>query len=148
MFEFFNLPYDTYTIYTDIPGYPMDSSYVITLNAGADSVGNADYYVDSNSVYIDITTSVTEENQNPNLLSVYPNPAAAYVNVIIRGEEIAKATIRFADMSGRILLNEVKTISSGTPFKIDLSSMNLSPGVYLMSVEAKGKTNWKKIVIH
>lgn len=56
-----------------------------------------------------------------------------------------KANIKLADISGRIILNDLVKLNEGTN---NLSfNKNLSPGVYLLNVEENGKLNSIKIII-
>jgi hypothetical protein len=136
-FSFTNLPYDSYTIYTDIPGYPMDSSYTVNLTPGNEEATDLTYVVDSNSVYIDITASAPGATTNEvTNLSVFPNPSSGNIYIKLpkeNGEEV----IRILDLSGRIIYTSAT--KGNAIFILDLRQLNLSTGIYLLDLQHTGK---------
>src|SRR5688500_3025673 len=82
-YTFVNLPVGNYTIYAEIPGLFKDSSYQITVDSINAIWTYLDYQVDSNS--IDIIGNIgfeTYEDDNIELLWVYPNPVKDQANIL------------------------------------------------------------------
>ncbi|MGJ5640533.1 T9SS type A sorting domain-containing protein, partial [Formosa sp. S-31] len=79
-------------------------------------------------------------------IDMYPNPTTGILNLKIVGLD-QTAPIRVYDMSGKLLLNEVVK-SDGTEFVkvIDLSAY--PKGFYLLTLQVKGKTITKKVVLN
>jgi hypothetical protein len=146
-YTFTNLPYDDYRIYTDIPGYPMDSSYVITLSAAADSLVDLNYFVDSNSVYIDLTTSTAFSTmQSVILYSVYPNPSSGRISIGIGELNNSNGSLRIIDMEGKLVYSTTKNfLQANTVSSIDLNAAGIAAGVYLL--EVNGLPNKIKITV-
>jgi Leucine-rich repeat (LRR) protein/PKD repeat protein len=143
-FSFSNLPYDTYTIYTDIPGYPMDSTYTLSFTSGNETVTNLDYFVDSNSVYIDATLAVKNSFDQCSAFSVFPNPTSGSIYVRFSGPglqsgNIHSETIRLYDLSGRMIYSNRDYLPGNTIFHLDLNELGISQGTYLLDIQQAGK---------
>ncbi|MBC7861970.1 MAG: T9SS type A sorting domain-containing protein [Bacteroidia bacterium] len=145
-FDFMNLPYDNYKIYTDIPGYPMDSSYAVTLSAATDSLINLDYYVDSNSVYIDLTTAIHFVSKNTSSVRIYPNPSNGQIKIQTVELNNSKGLIRIFDVSGRLVFSSKEnSFQSNSIITIDLDANEISSGTYFL--EIPGTPEKYKIVV-
>jgi Secretion system C-terminal sorting domain len=121
-----------------------DTSYI-------DSIGCwANYYI--RAVYSDGCLSLPSEttyggcysgmneNQLKNNLSVTPNPASDYADVV--SEQIIQE-VDFVDLNGSI----VKSIPGNRSKKIRINVGDLSPGIYLVSVVTGGGVAVKKLVV-
>jgi PKD repeat protein len=137
-YTFGNLPADNYTIYTDIPGYPMDSSYHVAISVN-DTVANLDYIVDSNSVSMVIDVGFNEVKNEISVFSVFPNPTKGNVNIRFE-TALAYETITLRDMSGRTVQTiQLPKIEKGDKVQINLTELKLSSGVYLLELNNSGK---------
>ena len=83
----------------------------------------------------DLNTSVPK-NITALQLTVFPNPASAYVNINVPVEmENKSVRIRLTDELGRIIYNKIMNASS-EPFHIPLE--NTSSGIYYVQMESSG----------
>jgi hypothetical protein len=78
-------------------------------------------------------------------LTVYPNPAHDKVTVSIDVKESTDLTLQLMDVSGRVVLSQSETGTSGLN-TYDLNLMHLSKGIYMLEVKSAGD-NWKTKVI-
>lgn len=65
-------------------------------------------------------------------VSVYPNPASNYVNVVLGGSTTGNVTIRLMNSSGQLLME--KTVSNAAGTTVPLTVSNLPQGNYLIVV--------------
>ncbi|MBC7861969.1 MAG: T9SS type A sorting domain-containing protein [Bacteroidia bacterium] len=137
VFTFNNLPIDNYRIYTDIPGYPMDSSYALSIT-GSETVVNLDYYVDSNSVYIDLTTKSPKAIQNEINFKVFPNPTNGKITIQFANEN-KNETICLYDLGGRLIYSSTQNSLQNNYLQLDLNGLEISSGVYLLQLQNSGK---------
>ena len=109
-FQFTNIPDGQYSIYIDIPGLAMDSTYYLTITASAgDTVyNNLDFYVDttpgSGGIYIDTTISIGIANQYSkinSLLMAYPNPFSDFLNIEYTLREKSYVILEMYDILGK-----------------------------------------------
>ncbi len=89
-------------------------------------------------------TGVEESSMNP-LLSVYPNPANDFVNLVV-AKQSGTAVFRILNTLGEVMLEEAKSLTA------DLSTVNfnissLVPGMYLLSSSQNGKTYSKTFIV-
>ena len=77
---------------------------------------------------------------NPLEVGVYPNPSSTNVHIQL-GESAARSTYTITDMRGKILAND-SFYGSNTQISID----RFAAGIYLLEVEANGKTGIVKLV--
>ncbi|MBK6833643.1 MAG: T9SS type A sorting domain-containing protein [Bacteroidetes bacterium] len=133
-YEFTDIPADTYTIYVDIPGLPMDSSYHLTIASGAETITGLDYYADSNSVYpLFVAVGLPRFYEIENNMNVFPNPANQ--NVQIRFTVISEsAKIELYNAQGITLYtHELKGLAKGEQeFQLNLDKMKIKNGVYFL----------------
>jgi Secretion system C-terminal sorting domain len=65
-------------------------------------------------------------------VSVYPNPASTYVNVVLGGSATGKVSIRLMNTTGQLLLE--KTVSNAGGMTVPLAVSNFPQGDYLIVV--------------
>lgn len=104
-----------------------DVTYIDSVRAGVPQVG--------------ITESAMSQS-----LSVYPNPANEQINVQYTLSGNTKATITVMNALGQSLIAETENATAGDN-KMVLNTQALSPGVYLLRIEAGNYSAFKKIVI-
>ncbi|MDP2387334.1 MAG: T9SS type A sorting domain-containing protein [Bacteroidota bacterium] len=148
-YEFTNLPDDSYRIYVDIPGLPMDSFYVV--NVQADSTIDLDYYADSNSVFPILPTAVGIHQYvaNTSNFGVYPNPAHNNTSIIFELTSTHAASIRLMDITGKQVMNiQLNKLPKGKhEYQLNFSNQQLSSGVYFIQVMSDAGMQTKKLVI-
>ncbi len=147
-YEFTNLPDDTFRIYVDIPGLPMDSFYIVTVTANTTT--NQNYYADSNSVFPALTgVGIHQYTDEVSSVSLYPNPAASYTSIVFESEKQNTASIRLIDITGKQLMNiQIRNLPKGKhEYQLNFADQHLKSGIYFIElVNEKGKTV-KKLVI-
>ena len=150
VYSFTNLPIDNYKIYTDIPGYPMDSSYSVSITGVGDSLINLNYYVDSNSVYVDI--SLTNQNLdaiNSSILNLFPNPAQEKATIAFDLKENSCVNFELYNLVGEkiaVILNQNFNKGNYT-HSINFNQYALSKGTYLIKAKINNYNNYIKLVV-
>lgn len=81
-------------------------------------------------------------NRNEHIV-VYPNPAKDFINIKISSNLAEQYDIRLTDLSGRQMLHS-NTISENGIKTIQLSTVNLSSGLYHLSIESE---NYRKVFL-
>jgi hypothetical protein len=74
----------------------------------------------------------------------YPNPVASTENLTIQVEydqpdEVVQTTINMYDISGKLILTHEQKSTNG--IRWNLSSLNVSPGIYVYQVKIKTTTS-------
>jgi hypothetical protein len=86
-----------------------------------------------------------EEVELVEKVEVYPNPSNGRFELVIQGSEGAGVVI--SDISGRIIVNEKLSATSGTVRKTyDLTGQ--PKGTYVIRTDAAGKTETRRIIIN
>jgi len=84
------------------------------------------------SEILDVIWGVTGD-----LVSIYPNPTNGSLNVDIATEKVSRVEVRLLDMTGRTILVQHATTSTGVnSIKMDLG--NIIPGIYNVQVFTNG----------
>jgi hypothetical protein len=149
-YYFDNLPIDDYRIYIDIPGYPMDSSYVVSITGSSDSIVNLDYVVDSNSIYIDITAAVTAfQKPTASSFAIFPNPAKENATFAFEVNENSNVNLELFNLQGEkiaVLLN--RNFEKGNyNEKINLGQFAVSEGVYVIKASINNNQRIVRLVV-
>jgi len=88
-------------------------------------------YVD-NFFLVDQTIGLEERGELP--LKAYPNPASDHITLENGIFDLADATVRLTDMSGRLVLEyPIDELAAGSELRVELPS-NISKGAYVLSV--------------
>jgi hypothetical protein len=83
--------------------------------------------------------------ENKALFRIFPNPASTTVSLNFN-QSISSLQVRVSDKQGRSLLSEDFNGSSGTSFKLDVSS--LASGVYIVNADTNaGSYNTQLIIL-
>ena len=120
----------------------ISSSYIIAEQEGTYSLLLLDQWgckYNSNDVFFSLA-SLYDYNQNK--LSVFPNPASNYLDVIIDSEQSFQLLELF-DMQGRKVLSQQLW-----DVKNRLDIQHLERGTYLLKVNSKGQQLTKRIVLN
>ena len=88
------------------------------------------------------TASVEEENQNNNI-TIYPNPASDYVNLICESSK-KDNIIYISDLNGKIVLKE-KTTNDFSAINVNVS--NFKKGIYIVSLASDNFIKKEKLII-
>ncbi len=86
----------------------------------------------------------------PNLgesdVSVYPNPFEDYFSVEIRLNNSREVKTRLLDMTGRIQSEYTRHTITPDHNRIEISTADLHPGIYVLEIMAEGKVIRKKVI--
>ncbi len=134
--------------YNSVTGeWEDDEQELFTNNAdGSYQIVTQEYNSNSSEWENDIRTTISFRfasavyRVNPLVVGVYPNPASTDVNIQL-GENTVRSTYTITDMSGKILAND-SFYGSNTQISID----RFATGIYILEVEANGKTGIVKLV--
>ena len=85
-----------------------------------------------------IVSNLSAVETKKNEIKVYPNPAKSFVNVDV--SQLTNVSLQVLDMSGKILMNNLPKSNAN----VDVSA--LSPGMYIIKVNADQGTKTSKIV--
>ncbi len=98
------------------------------------------------SPFADDETSTSAENvaddENLGGLSIYPNPAYEDIYIHINDQVTGPVTLTIKDLDGRTVL--IRVIENNS--ELSLSDTGLASGVYIVTVEYKGKSRVGKLV--
>lgn len=95
-------------------------------------------------------TGISEATNNSASLSVYPNPVSGVAQVSYVNEEGGDIRIQLTNVLGQ----QIKMLDSGykpagsNTLDLDMTSLNLETGVYILSITMNGKTSQQKIVFN
>jgi hypothetical protein len=150
-YAFEDLPNDSYRIYVDIPGLPMDSFYVVNITTATDTAINLNYYADSNSVYPILPTAVGLPSHKYTAASfdVYPNPAKSFTSIRFDVADENKATIRILDVTGKaVLTTELRNLPKGKhEYQLNFNDTKLNSGIYFIEVQTASGVKVMKLVV-
>jgi subtilisin-like proprotein convertase family protein len=86
--------------------------------------------------------AVACNNKNGNLINIYPNPARNFV--IISNLPTNTERVELTDLLGNLLLSDSTVVEN----KIELKSLNLAKGLYLLKIESDYQTYIRKVLIN
>jgi hypothetical protein len=148
-YKFDSIPAGDYTIYVDIPGLPMDSSYQLHISA-TDTFTLLNYYADSNSVYpiLPVAVGLMPYAYTADGITIFPNPAKNQVKIRFETAD-GSASLELTDINGRTLWNDEWTnLPKGRhELQADLDRLHLLPGVYMIRVKTTKGISSQKLVI-
>lgn len=103
----------------------------------------------TNIEYQDTAIFVGIEELNViNNISIFPNPAKEFVQVIFNAKNVGKLDYLIKDINGRVILNNIFTTSVGQNLLfIDLRSNQLSSGIYFIELMMDEYIITQKLVI-
>jgi len=80
-------------------------------------------------------------------MTVYHNPVTNGYEIVSFSQQVkVAATVRLIDLAGRQLYSKDIASQAGE-LSVDLTSLALRPGIYLLSVTANGRTTTQRIVV-
>jgi hypothetical protein len=91
-----------------------------------------------------LSTSIYKLNAKELELTLMPNPANGFVNLISNSNSEEFATISICDLSGKIVKNDTYNFRKGSNItKVDIS--DISEGIYLVKVVSDSNTEILKL---
>lgn len=109
-------------------------NYTVTVTDQYCGVAVITIFVDN-----DVASNIDENNLNP--ISVFPNPASGYVN-LVSGKPLTDATFKMVNLAGQIVM-EKKEIAGNT-FVFDVSEH--AAGIYFIEINNSGNISRTRFV--
>jgi hypothetical protein len=114
------------------------------LNLGNETVTNV--------IYRDTVRPVLQigigENDKLSGFSIFPNPATEQLNFVVSAGSPSSAVIAISDLNGRLIWSENMQLQPGKNSKsLNLSSLKIAKGVYVVTLTSNKSFEAKKIVI-
>jgi len=95
----------------------------------------------------DDTTNVVHEQQNPDQLRVYPNPAKDRLNVKYNLQEASKVTLSIIDLTGQMVRRDkLGSFKTGNQ-RETLHISQLKQGLYFITIKTKNAKRTRKVMI-
>ncbi|WP_405610519.1 S8 family serine peptidase [Polaribacter sp. Asnod1-A03] len=91
-------------------------------------------------------TTLEVDQFSLNEFSLWPNPVRGILNVQLNNANGDDVIISLFDLQGRKIITSIDK-SSGTVFNKEISTNNISSGVYLLSIQQGNKKATKKIIV-
>jgi len=115
----------------------VDSSAVPALLASGDYIGTCSSFKKSTSIY---------ENDNSEMIDVYPNPADELLNIMVNVQVIDEVLIQIINMQGQVI-SSLKSKNTGGDSIYNLDLRNLGNGVYIVRITNGNSVFNKRIAI-
>jgi hypothetical protein len=136
-----NIDPGNYSLYVDIPGLPMDSTYDFSVTNN-ETFGNLNFVADSSSIYLNSGVGTHQSTFTEQPINVFPNPSDGAFTVAIKNTQAT--TIILLDLQGRELHKQESKCGGSILF----SQTNLAEGVYLLKIVSADKFVTQRIVIN
>lgn len=152
VYSFTGIPYGTYSLWVEIPGFPMFGTYNFTIDATNTVFTGLNFYVDTTADAGNIdTVLVYIPNTGTELMSVSVNPNLSdnKFNLYYSLHKSSKVIIDLYDMLG----NKVSTIANAEQlsgkyhYEIDSHNEGMRPGTYFVRIIAKNNVFIKKLIL-
>ncbi len=109
-----------------------------------------DYALDTNTInqkYIDLQSYIfSTGDKKQETLGVYPNPAKDFITINLdKIKQEGESDISILDMTGAVVYSG--RIDGSSTVRINLSSLNLAAGIYIVKAETKSGNYLRKFVI-
>jgi hypothetical protein len=152
-YMFDSIPVGGYKIYVDIPNLPMDSTRELIIAAEDSSIQN-NYFVDSAKIYVNADTVsfvgiYSSDKLYENKFSIYPNPAKDVLYINYELEKESKVGFEITNVYGQVLKTEQirKHPEGKNIFIFNINQLNLSGGVYFISILNDNKKYTQRVVV-
>lgn len=149
-YRFTGVETGNYTIYVDIPGLGMDSSYSVVITDTDTSFEDLNYWVDSASIFIQPVNGVTEAYKGENYeVRVYPNPYTSHTNINYILNSESRVSVEVYNLLGSKVHTLVKSQSQRQGhyrYEFSASRLGYSRGIYLVRMEIDGQVHLIKII--
>ncbi|MDQ1266613.1 MAG: hypothetical protein QG635_1765 [Bacteroidota bacterium] len=121
--------------------WTLEGSHTITVIAA-----NENLCSDTNSLEVNILpTDVKEFPDNSYVISLNPNPAKSYIDIIYTGEKPSPVILKLYDIYGRLISEKYENLSEFSN-RIRFNLDRISIGLYFISVEAGNARYTQKIL--
>lgn len=130
-----NLPYGTYYIDADYPGYYATHA-TITIDAGNEVVNDVQIEIVEDMQTIGISETSVE------ITAMYPNPTNGNTTLSINIDKAQKTGVSIVNMLGQVVYTQNHNFTIGAQL-VELPTQDLPTGLYFVSI---GNSNAKKLV--
>lgn len=130
-----NLPFGTYNICADYPGY-ITGCQQVTLDANNPTI--TDLQLD----FSQTTVGITEEDANVSVGNLYPNPANSETFMNIELKKASRINVNIINAVGQVVYSQNLNLQAGKQL-ISLPVSGLAQGIYTLTLT--GDTNAKPI---
>lgn len=90
-------------------------------------------------------TGTEELSDKANVVSIFPNPATDHVNINLKGLENISILVEIFSVAN-VKVFEKQFLVSGSDITENINLKNLTPGMYILRLEYKNRTVFKKIM--
>lgn len=148
-YSFNNLPLNTtYKLFVDVPGLPMDSTYVVDITLTDTVVNNLDYVVDTTTgsagIFIGNPLFAKEVGKTKTSMGIFPNPGNGIFYLEIQEKTFGPVSINIFTVLGEEIYRK-KDLGKTNLLQMDLT--NLPKGLYLIKTKAENQEWIGKIII-
>ena len=148
-YSFNNIPSGTYSIYVDVAGLVMDTTYTVTITATDSVFSNLDFCVDTTLIDIcNLSTFVFEAPVFEVDLNVYPNPYTGQTHIVFRLANKADVSLEVYNILGA----KIHTLYEGIKDKGDYHYTFIAQksgsysGIYLLRLTINDKVYTRRLV--
>lgn len=127
-----------YHFYVDIPGVPMQDTYILTISADDELVENVKFCLSEDSTLIYTCADISVGRKDPDgrgSLMIFPNPANEVVQFRVKGSGAAITEVVLIDLTGRAVRSPQPDTSD-----FELSVNGLTAGLYTAIVRLSDGT--------
>jgi len=122
-----NLPYGTYTVCADYPGY-ITGCQQVTLNANNPII--TDLQLDFNQTAVGINE---EEEANVSVGNLYPNPANSETFMNVELKKASRLNLTIVNTLGQVVYSQNLNLPAGKQL-LSMPVANLAQGMYTLSI--------------
>jgi len=148
-YSFKNIPNGSYTIYVDIAGLVMDTTYTINITAMDSIFSNLDFCVDTSLINIcNLSTSVVDMPVLEHSLKVYPNPYTGQTQIAFRLTHKANVSLEVYSILGEKIqeLDKGKKDKGDYQYTFSAKRSGYSSGIYLLRIVINDKIYTRMLV--
>jgi hypothetical protein len=139
---------------SNYPRFDSNLNNGLTMYVAGDTVvaSNKVFVSSDHASYIQLSlngffVNAKEIEADAKNIKVFPNPAKDFIDIVLPAEFNDDMKIVIADVCGKIVLSETMKIISSGDQNIQLSTGNLSAGVYSISLSGNNSTFTSKFII-
>jgi uncharacterized repeat protein (TIGR01451 family) len=112
-----------------------------------ESAGSDCAWIDFISLPKTVSTVGVETQATSTRYSVYPNPAKDLVNVNVLTDKAEDFTVLMLDITGKVVAEILTSVSANTPNTIQLSTAQLSSGIYFVKLNSLTTQKTIKVIV-
>lgn len=123
--------------------YAKAGNYIVTLRV----MDNRNFYSEPVTKTINISTSsINVDNKFSKALSIFPNPSnGKNITIVFNGIESKERILSVMDLSGRVITS--MQVVKGDNNQINLESLGLENGIYLLKISSNDSVFVERLVI-